>query len=107
MGACDGGFSCAYMNNMSFRNATTPVPPETNPRSVFERLYGTLDTDPDPKVRERLKQNRQSMLDFISEDTQQLVGTLGASIAARSTNISPRFERLSSGSRAWKTKTRS
>jgi Protein of unknown function (DUF1552) len=79
VGACDGGYSCAYMNNMSFRNATTPVPPETNPRLVFERLYGTLDTDPDPKVRARLKQNRQSMLDFIAEDTRQLMGTLGAS----------------------------
>src|SRR6202795_375363 len=32
VGACDGGFSCAYMNNMSFRDATTPVPPEKNPR---------------------------------------------------------------------------
>jgi hypothetical protein len=77
VGACDGGFSCAYMNNMSFRNATTPVPPETNPRSVFERLYGTFDTDPDPKVRERLKENRKSVLDFINEDTERLVGTLG------------------------------
>ena len=77
VGACDGGFSCAYMNNMSFRNASTPVPPETNPRSVFERLYGTFDTDPDPKVRERLKENRKSVLDFINEDTQRLVGTLG------------------------------
>src|SRR6266446_2269888 len=79
VGACDGGYSCAYMNNMSFRNATTPVPPETNPRLVFERLYGTLDTDPDPKKRARLNEDRKSMLDFISEDTQKLVGTLGAS----------------------------
>ena len=79
VGACDGGFSCAYMNNMSFRNATTPVPPETNPRSVFERLYGSFDTDPDPKVRERLKENRKSMLDFINEDAQQLVSALGVS----------------------------
>ena len=79
VGACDGGYSCAYMNNMSFRNATTPVPPETNPRSVFERLYGSLDTDPDPKVRERLSENRKSMLDFINEDAKQLVRSLGAS----------------------------
>jgi hypothetical protein len=79
VGACDGGFSCAYMNNMSFRNATTPVPPETNPRLVFERLYGSLDTDPDPKVRERLRENRNSLLDYIGEDTRQLVRSLGAS----------------------------
>jgi hypothetical protein len=72
VGACDGGFSCAYMNNMSFRDATTPVPPETNPRSVFERLYGSFATDADPRVRERINLNRKSMLDFISESSQDL-----------------------------------
>src|SRR6266853_2872737 len=79
VGNCDGGFGCAYVNNLSWRNATTPIPPETNPRSVFERLYGGLETDPDPKVRERLNANRKSMLDYISNQTRQLVGTLGPS----------------------------
>jgi len=79
VGNCDGGFSCAYMNNMSWRDATTPVPPETNPRAVFERLYGGLDTDPDPKIRARLNQDRKSMLDYVSERTQRLVSTLGPS----------------------------
>ncbi len=37
VGSCDGGFGCAYVNNLSWRNATTPIPPETNPRAVFER----------------------------------------------------------------------
>jgi len=77
VGSCDGGFGCAYVNNLSWRNATTPVAPETNPRAVFERLYGGLDTDPDPKVRERLSLNRRSMLDSILNQTQRLVGTLG------------------------------
>jgi hypothetical protein len=67
------------MNNMSWRDATTPVPPETNPRLVFERLYGTLDTDPDPKKRARLNEDRKSMLDYVSERTQRLVSTLGPS----------------------------
>jgi hypothetical protein len=79
VGNCDGGFGCAYVNNLSWRNATTPIPPETNPRAVFERLYGGLDTDPDPKVRERLNENRKSMLDYIGNQTRQLVGTLGPS----------------------------
>ena len=77
VGGCDGGYSCAYMNNMSWRNATTPVPPEMNPRSVFERLYGSLDVNPDPKVQERLNENRKSVLDYVNERTRQLVGTLG------------------------------
>ncbi len=38
---CDGGFSCAYLNN-SWANRTTPMPRETNPRIVFERLFGDV-----------------------------------------------------------------
>ncbi len=79
VGSCDGGFGCAYVNNLSWRNDTTPVAPETNPRVVFERLYGGLDTDPDPKVRERLTENRKSMLDYVNSQTQRLAGTLGPS----------------------------
>src|SRR5439155_17805395 len=79
VGCCDGGFGCAYVNNVSWRNATTPVAPETNPRVVFERLYGGLDTDPDPKVRARLGENRKSMLDYIMSQTERLGGTLGPS----------------------------
>ena len=39
-GKCDSGYSCAYSNNVSWRNATTPMAKETNPRLVFERLFG-------------------------------------------------------------------
>ena len=79
VGNCDGGFACAYINNLSWRDKTTPVPPEANPRAAFERLFGGFDTDPDPKVRERIKDNRKSMLDAVTRQTQQLIGSLGAS----------------------------
>ena len=77
VGSCDGGYSCAYLNNMSWRDATTPVPPEANPRAVFERLYGSLDTDPDPAVQQRLSENRRSVLDYVREETRHLLLTLG------------------------------
>ena len=38
VGACDSGYSCAYQNTLSWRTPTSPIPPETNPRAVFERL---------------------------------------------------------------------
>ena len=38
VGACDSGYSCAYQNTLSWRTETSPLPPETNPRAVFERL---------------------------------------------------------------------
>ena len=43
VGNCDTGSSCAYTNTLSWRNADTPLPVEVNPRSVFERLFGTVD----------------------------------------------------------------
>src|SRR6476661_8920045 len=40
-GNCDSGYACAYEFNVSWRSATTPNPPESNPRLVFERLFGS------------------------------------------------------------------
>src|SRR5262245_550483 len=39
IGACDVGYSCAYVNTVSWKSDTTPLPMETNPRVVFERLF--------------------------------------------------------------------
>ena len=40
IGNCDNGYSCVYMNSISWRTPTTPIPMETNPRVVFQRLFG-------------------------------------------------------------------
>ena len=40
VGNCDNGYSCTYLNTLSWRTATTPLPTENNPRAVFERLFG-------------------------------------------------------------------
>ena len=78
VGGCDSGYSCAYSNTISWSSPTSPLPYETNPRRVFERLFGDGETT-DPKARAmQLKQNR-SLLDFVLQDTQRLVPKLGAS----------------------------
>ena len=40
IGSCDRGYSCTYMNTISWRTPTTPMPMEINPRKVFERMFG-------------------------------------------------------------------
>ena len=40
VGGCDIGYSCSYVNTLSWRTATTPLPMQTDPRVVFERLFG-------------------------------------------------------------------
>ncbi len=78
VGGCDSGYSCAYSNTISWSSPTTPLPYESNPRRVFERLFGDGETT-DPEARAiRLRQDR-SLLDFVLEDTQRLAPTLGAS----------------------------
>lgn len=79
VGNCDSGYSCAYTNSISWRSPTTPMPPEVNPRSAFERLFGTTDLSLDPQTRARRDRYRKSILDVVRGDTQQLIKTLGPS----------------------------
>jgi hypothetical protein len=79
VGSCDSGYSCAFINSMSWRSATTPNPPETNPRQVFERLFGSLAGIKDPAVRARIEADRQSVLDSVTDRTQQLMTEVGSS----------------------------
>ena len=78
VGDCDSGYSCAYTNSISWRTPTSPMPPETNPRAVFERLFGA-DANLDPETRARRLRSRMSILDLVTERTQSLSGSLGAS----------------------------
>jgi hypothetical protein len=77
VGNCDSGYSCAYSNTLSWRTPSTPLPPEVNPRLVFERLFGALDENPADR-RQRLR-NEISILDYVSDDTRRLTNQLGPS----------------------------
>lgn len=39
-GGCDSGYSCAYVNNISWHNETTPAPPIYRPDMVLNRIIG-------------------------------------------------------------------
>jgi Protein of unknown function (DUF1552) len=79
VGNCDSGYSCAYTNSLAWRTPTTPMPPETNPRLVFERLFGDIDTSLPPETRARRLRHRRSILDLVGERTRRLSGDLGSS----------------------------
>jgi hypothetical protein len=78
VGGCDSGYSCAYTNSISWRGPQTPMPPETNPRIVFERLFGDDDFAAPPEARARRAAQRKSILDLVNQRTKQLMGDLGA-----------------------------
>src|SRR5947209_572235 len=77
-GNCDSGYSCAYVNSISWRTPTVPNPPEVNPRAVFERLFGTDEGAGDPAARARNARFDQSILDMVCDDTRRLENGLGA-----------------------------
>jgi uncharacterized protein DUF1552 len=78
IGNCDSGYSCAYTNSLAWRGPATPMPPETNPRLVFERLFGDIDTSLPPEVRARRLRYRRSILDLVGDRTTRLSADLGA-----------------------------
>jgi hypothetical protein len=77
VGHCDSGYSCAYTNSISWRTASTPLPPQANPRHVFDRLFGNFDATLDAQTRARRARYRQSILDGAIGETQRLGAELG------------------------------
>lgn len=76
-GVCDSGYSCAYQFNLSWRSDTTPMTPESNPRHVFERLFGAGPKEERQKTFALRNQRQRSILDFVMEDAKQLNRQLG------------------------------
>ena len=74
IGACDRDYGCIYMNTLSWRTHTTPMPMEINPRKVFERMFGQGDS-----VEARLQRRREdrSILDAVTGQAKGLQQTLG------------------------------
>jgi uncharacterized protein DUF1552 len=74
VGDCAPGFSCAYMNTLSWQSETAPLPMEINPRMVFERLFGGGGTREDRLA--RMKTDR-SLLDFVADDLHDVQAGIG------------------------------
>jgi len=70
VGSCDS-YSCVYQS-ISWKSETQPVPPEMNPRAVFERLFGDASLTPEERAA------RRSVLDLTRTETARLARELGA-----------------------------
>jgi len=81
-GSCDTGYPCAYQYNLSWASDTTPLPPETNPRRVFERLFGSAEAGGAEAAAARLAR-RKSVLDFVLDDVRRLNGHLASADRAK------------------------
>jgi hypothetical protein len=77
IGNCDSGYACPYANNIAWAGPSSPVPKETRPRAVFERLFA--DFDPNASQAELAKRRAYglSILDAVRGDAKALQGRLG------------------------------
>ncbi len=76
-GKCDTGYSCAYSNNLSWRDEETPLAREINPRLVFERLFSSALPKEQSAGVARRNLYQKSILDFVMEDAKSLSAKVG------------------------------
>ena len=75
IGGCVPGYSCTYMNTISWASESQGLPMEINPRVAFERLFGRAGTAED-----RLRRMREdlSILDSITDEAHALRRSVSA-----------------------------
>ncbi|MFO7564831.1 MAG: DUF1552 domain-containing protein [Enhygromyxa sp.] len=77
IGNCDSGYSCAYSRNISWANATTPLPKLTSPQVAFDLMFGGYDPNATAEQIARRRKYRLSVLDYVGADALALQGKLG------------------------------
>ena len=75
-GSCDREYGCSYAGTISFRTPNTPLPMETDPRKLFQRLFGQGDT---LQERKNISKQYASILDLVSKEAADLQKSLGPS----------------------------
>jgi hypothetical protein len=83
VGGCSPGFSCAYLNTISWSSPSTPLPMEINPRAVFERLFGAAGS---PSERQARTVKERSILDSVVDEANGLGSGLGTRDRVRLTD---------------------
>ena len=74
VGGCEGGYSCTYINTFSWAAPDRPLPMETNPAVVFERLFGDGATGAARSARMR---RDRSILDALGSSLSRLQRDVG------------------------------
>jgi hypothetical protein len=82
VGTCESGASCVFLDTLSWRTETTPLPMERSPRGLFQRMFGDSDTTAKADRLARLREQR-SILDTASEQMSTALKGIGPSDRAK------------------------
>jgi hypothetical protein len=69
LATCPWGYSCAYVNSISWSGPSKPLPHEANPQVVFERLFGE---GGNAQERAQRKLEKVSLLDAVTSEVARL-----------------------------------
>jgi hypothetical protein len=75
IGGCVPGYSCTYMNTISWASETEPLPMEINPRVAFERMFGRAGS---AEQRHRRSIEDKSILDSVLDEASALRRSVSA-----------------------------
>lgn len=78
--SCGTNLPCAYRNTLAWQGETSPLPMETNPQAVFERLFGDGSTEEQRRAR---RTQARSLLDGLLGEISDVRRTLPGSDAVR------------------------
>jgi hypothetical protein len=76
-GNCEDQYSCAFNNNISWSGPTTPLNKQTNPRDIFDRLFGDGVSAPVPGAVDNSYLYQHSILDVVGDRTELLNQRVG------------------------------
>ena len=82
-GGCQYGYSCAYVDSISWKAPGMPLPMIRNPRVVFDELYGVFGAGATPAERRDRRAEDRSILDWVLASSARLSKRLGAADRAR------------------------
>jgi hypothetical protein len=82
VGICEAGASCVFLDTLSWRTDTTPLPMERSPRGLFVRLFGDSDSTARTDRLARMQEQR-TILDAVSEQASTVLKGIGPSDRAK------------------------
>jgi hypothetical protein len=96
-GNCDSGYGCAYARNISWSDATTPLPKLVDPVKVFDQIFAGANPGETATAAAKRRAYDKSVLDAVTADAKGLALKLG-----RSDNV--KLDQYLTGVRALETK---
>jgi Protein of unknown function (DUF1552) len=84
-GGCGFGYSCAYVDTISWATPTTPLPMIRDPRVVFDELFGVFGPGASAEARRAGRASTRSILDWLGDAINRVGRTLGAADKTRLT----------------------